>query len=265
MNRVVKKCGLCVVAVAAILLSAKANTNAVNNAVLTAKMAELAAKNGGLVNPPADIKRLVILDGRVNDLSQLTNHLSVVCTRLGIAAEIKRFVCGETTDVYRAAVAEKRKDAGAVVVLYERKDTPVMTAYPEEGVTLLNVLPLQGVDYTPYRWRLVKEFWRSIAFALGAYGSFVPTPTCMQPVYGLDDLDALKTWSLTPQQITAVSACKAKLKLYNPRPVPYSRACREGWAPQPTNAVQRALYDRLLDPTARFKADAPVPVSPSVK
>lgn len=219
------------------------------------KIAEFNAKNGGFVDPPSDIRKLVVLDGRVKDLSQLTNHLHAVETRLGLGTEVRKFTCTESTDVLKEAFAAKAKGAGAVIVLYERPNVPVMATYPEDGISLVNVLPLQDVEYTPYRWRLVKEFWRGIAFAIGGYGTFMPTPTCLQAVFSKADLDNVKTWSLTPQQIIAVSACKGKLKLYNPKPVPYSRACREGWAPAPTNAVQRSLYQRLQDPTSRFKSD----------
>ena len=43
----------------------------------------------------------------------------------------------------------------------------------------------------------------------------------------------------------AISANKSKLGIFSRQMVPYSRACREGWAPFPTNAVQKAFWEKV--------------------
>ena len=55
-----------------------------------------------------------------------------------------------------------------------------------------------------------------------------------------------------------------KLDLRSDKAVPYSAACKMGWAPPPTNDVQRAIYERFKNkridskgPTARWKRDFP--------
>ena len=220
------------------------------------KMAEYNAKTGGLVDPPKDIRTLVVLDCREKDGSQLTNHLAAVRTQLGLKAEIRKATCGAADDLWVLATKAKSDGAGAVVVLVERNGLPVLTTFPEDAVSYVNVLTLQeGVEYSQYRRRLVKELWRGIGFAIGGYANPMYKGSCMQPVFSLSDLDAVSSWALIPPQINAISMVKSKLKLYNPNPVPYSRAVREGWAPAPTNDVQRSLYQRFSDPTSRFKTE----------
>ncbi len=223
--------------------------------VPTSKMAEYNAKTGGLVEPPAKSKVVVLLDARSDsERPSMTNFIASAERMLMVRCE-RRTICLTGTDCPRKiAIDAKKAGAGAVVLFYERSGDPTLTVFPEDAVALVNMLPLKSPDKSEMSRRFSKEFWRSLGFALGAYGSEA-MGSSLVAVYSLPELDAVRGFGLSPQQLSAVHSVKSRLGMFGKRAVPYSRACREGWAPAPTNAVQRSLYKRFMDPTSRFKED----------
>jgi len=219
------------------------------------KMAEFNAKTGGVIDPPPGGKALVVLDAREKDSSTLSNLLFAAELQLTITCEERDIKLAANDDPVKTAFEAKKAGAGAVILFYEREGSPVMTAFPEDAITLVNLQPLQDPSYNVYRRRLVKEFWRSVALTLGGYGNQLQIGGVLQAAFSVQGLDEIPSVSLSPFQINAIQNAKGKLKIYGKKSVPYSKACREGWAPPPTNDVQRALYNRFNDPTQRFRRD----------
>lgn len=219
------------------------------------KMAEFNARTGGLVFPPKDAKQLVVLDARTTPGTSLSNCVAVAESLLSLNCDLRKATCAQGDDPGRIARAELKAGAGGAILFYEREDAPVMTVFPEEAVALVNVKPLYSPDLKTRNTRFIKEFWRAIGYALGGYGNVLQPSSIMQPVYSIAELDAIKASKLTPQQMAAVSATRAQTRIFGKGAVPYSRACREGWAPAPTNDVQKALYERFCDPSTRFTND----------
>lgn len=221
------------------------------------KMDEFNARTGGLIEAPSDVKKLVLLDARETDKSMLTNLTAAAESMVSIICEVRQIKLPATDAPSRVAFDAKKNGAGAVILFYEREGDPVLSTFPEDAVSLVNLQPLQDPDYNTYRRRLVKEFWRSLGFALGGYGNPMQLGTSFQPVFSVADLDAVKGFSLSPMHINSMQQVKGRLKLFGRNPVPYSRACREGWAPTPTNSVQKAIYDKYFDPAGRFNEVSP--------
>lgn len=219
------------------------------------KMDEFNARTGGLVYPPADAKKFAIIDCREKDVASLSSLVRAVEMKLALDCVVTSSKLEESDDPSKVALEMKKNGMGAVVVFYERENAPSLCVFPEDAVATVNCLALQDADEVVYRRRFVKEFWRSIGFALGAYGNSTQMGSSIQPAFSMADLDAIKGVSLSPVQINTVLGSKAKLGIYGKGAVPYTRACREGWAPAPTNNVQRAIYNQLTDPASRFKSD----------
>ena len=220
-----------------------------------AKMAEFIAKTGGMIDPPPGGKALVLLDAREKDSSTLSNLLFAAELQLSICCEERDIKLAATDDPVKIAFETRKNGAGAGVLFYEREGCPVLTAFPEDAVTLVNLQPLQDPTYNVYRRRLVKEFWRSVALTIGGYGNQMQMMSALQAAFSVKDLDEIPGVSLSPIQINAIQNAKGKLSIFGKKSVPYSKACREGWAPPPTNDVQRALYNRFNDPASRFRRD----------
>lgn len=219
------------------------------------KMAAFNAKTGGLVEPPKSAKTLVFLDARGTDVPQLSKFTQAAEQRLMAAIDIRKIELKSSEDPQTVAFNAKKTGAGAVVLLYYRDGDSTLNVFPEDAIVLVNLAPLRCEDPNRFSRRFATEFWRSVSFALGGYANTVQLGSSMQGIFSIADFDTLRGAGLGPNEVTAINVNKAKLGICGRMPVPYSRACREGWAPTPTNDVQRALYKKFQDPTSRFKTD----------
>ena len=135
---------------------------------------------------------------------------------------------------------------GGVVVLYDGSaGQPVLTVFPENRITLLNVTPL-GAGATPetFMTRLVKEMWRAISFTAG--GTTSNTPFCvMQPVLSPSDLDKIKCVMASPDVTGQIYNHARKFGFGVIETSTYRAACKAGWAPPPTNEYQKVIWDRV--------------------
>lgn len=218
--------------------------------------AERLERVGGLVNPPKTNKAVLILDARTDNAPDLSAHALSAERLMQIACERKTVNLKGDECPRAVAYRAKKEGAGAVILFYSKDGDPSLSVFPEDGIALVNVKALECKDdFNRYSRRVAKEFWRAFGFALGAYGAGGQGMTVFKPAYSMNDIDALPGFRLSPAQMAAVGSAKVKLGIFAKDPVPYSRAAKEGWAPAPTNAVQKMYFDRFSDPTARFKSD----------
>ena len=123
-----------------------------------------------------------------------------------------------------------------------------MIAAPEDGWAAINVPKLSvGLDtdaakakFGPSRLR--KEMMRAFAYACGCGGTGFPGNTLnVATVQALDYVD----------EFIPNDALQNILKLSKERGMTpsvmttYNRACQEGWAPAPTNDIQKAVWDKV--------------------
>lgn len=237
-------------AIAALGLSATAfaettgKTNEMVYPVHPSKMAAYNARTGGLVPPPAYAKALLIFDARAKDVPELGKFVRPAERMLSIAIDTRRIELSPEASPQRVAFSAKTGKAGAVILLYERANDPTETAFLQDGVMLVNMENLKCYDPNRYSRRFATEFWRSIGFTLGAYVASAQMGSSMQGIFSVNDFDLLKGAGLAPMQIAAIAANKPKFGIFSRNGVPYIRACREGWAPPPTNDAQRAIWKK---------------------
>ena len=79
---------------------------------------------------------------------------------------------------------------------------------------------------------------------LGASDSMMQ-PCLMSPVHSLSDLDANTCVMPTMEPFNMMINNVRKLGVAVRRRVSYHKACEEGWAPAPTNDIQRAIWDKV--------------------
>lgn len=209
------------------------------------KMDEWNAKTGGLVPPPAFAKHLLFLDARKENIPDIGKFAGPAERMLSIAIETQKTELPADATPQKIAFAAKTGKTGAVILLYEREGDPTETAFLQDGVMLVNMANLKCEDSKKLSRRFATEFWRSIGFVMGAYASTAQMGSSMQALYSTHDYSSLKGAGLAPMQVAAISANKSKLGIFSRQMVPYSRACREGWAPFPTNAVQKAFWEKF--------------------
>lgn len=133
-----------------------------------------------------------------------------------------------------------------------------MSCSPDDGFGVVNVAMLKkdNPDKEVLRKRIIRMVWRTIVYSLG--GGNTENPICpMKPAVTMKDLDELVALSVCPEPFPKMMATLQALGIKENGRATYRRACREGWAPAPTNDYQRAILDEERDPKKRFEKDFP--------
>ena len=135
------------------------------------------------------------------------------------------------------------------VVIVADDTTPQLLVAPEDGWAVVNVRKLSaGLQTQSAREKFLPNrvkyaLIRAFAAVSGGMGSMYPGN--LMSATNLNELDMASTATLPVDTKTAVERF-LKSRGYSPSiRVPYRKACQEGWAPAPTNDVQRAIWDKV--------------------
>ena len=79
--------------------------------------------------------------------------------------------------------------------------------------------------------------------AMGAANS-MQQPCLMRQINTLRELDRTRNTLPSPQPVNHMMEVAYKHNIAKIRMVTYKRACEEGWAPAPTNDIQKAIWER---------------------
>ena len=195
----------------------------------------LQANAGGLVTRPASKRAYIVANAQsVVRESLVREMVDELLDRLQIPI---RFI---------SAAKISQDGGGPTVVVVDNTTGSVLTIEPEKASAKINVRALMADNPTVdcLERRVRKEIWRGVVYALG--GGNTTFPHCvMKPVSSLSDLDALDGLSACPGAFNAVLASAAEFGIRGERKTTYLKACREGWAPVPTNDVQKAIWDKF--------------------
>jgi len=145
----------------------------------------------------------------------------------------------------------RKADAQAAVFLVDDPVLPALLAAPEENWTLINVRKLAvdnpAADLLGQRTR--REMWRALAYTLGCKS---PAQICvLRPVNSLKDLDKLSANALSQYPLSDIKERLPEIGIGSKVTVSYRRACQEGWAPAPTNELQKAVWDKVHEVPAK--------------
>ena len=201
-------------------------------------------RRGGDIERPDSFKgRVVFVD--TQSRVAFTNVVLAAST-LKDATECN--ICAEKSSAGKPEGFLKSMNAAVVVVLVDDETTPAMLVAPEDHWGVVNVarlvddLPTQKAKDRFIGSRTTKELIR--AFSLLCGGGSSQFPGNMMNATSLRKLDTsvdtipvdmvnyyqeyLKTLGVTTRAVTS-----------------YKTACKEGWAPAPTNDVQKAIWDKV--------------------
>lgn len=153
---------------------------------------------------------------------------------------------------------DEAKGAALTIRLIDDAAKSVFIAAPEESWAEINVGRLTDdlksdvskKKFLPQRAR--KEMLRAIAYAAGAGGSSFPGN--LLDAVTIRDLDYMGEF-LPVDTIERLTKHLEKRGLEPQRRVPYSFACEEGWAPAPTNDIQKAIAEEIKNPEKRWDKD----------
>ena len=137
-----------------------------------------------------------------------------------------------------ATLKSEKADFGVFII--EDANSPYsLGVYPEQRFATVNVSVI-GSDAE----RLKKELYRTIPFLCGGLSSMEPG-ALMQPVSVPLDIDTVKELTMP---FDAVNKMMPYMRSFGVTPQirrSYKTACQEGWAPQPTNEYQKAIWEKI--------------------
>ena len=155
---------------------------------------------------------------------------------------VRKSLAGDALAEGRAAA----KDASGVVMLVDgAEDGPLMTAYPEEHLALVNMTVLsKGVSSGVRQDRIEKLTWRAIGHIVGC-GAPDGYTCVMKPIRNMAELDAMPNKFIHPATFFKARPYFDMCGVTPARKGTYESACQQGWAPAPTNDVQKAIWDKV--------------------
>ena len=147
---------------------------------------------------------------------------------------------------------EKFAKTAVHIVVADDNDAPTLLVAPEIPWAQVNVAALSADGPTDdvLLSRVQKEVWRAFLFCCGAANSEMQ-PCVMRTICSLSDLDAQKVRMPCPEPLNKVTNAGLALGLDNPTIRTYLQACEDGWAPLPTNDIQRTIWEKVHTPPTK--------------
>lgn len=201
--------------------------------------ARMEARNGGTVIDKSRQKGriLVAVDEKEVGASELKAATEKIVDILHVAIDVETLSAPELAMVKDYLREQK---ANLVVAVVSKPGQPSLLVAPEERWAQVNVAALVGGDVT---MRARKEVSRAIAFLCGA-ASTSYIETLVSPITSLQDLDRVDGYELPIDSIRVMEPYIKGLGITPWRQAYYNQACKEGWAPAPTNELQKAIWDK---------------------
>lgn len=147
----------------------------------------------------------------------------------------------------QADVSKVGKTAATMtIVLCEKPDSPALLISPEDMWASVNATRLARGCSDPkvFAARVRKELTRAFCFLAGA-GNSMGSATVMTPVFSNMELDERFVEEIPPDVDGKFNKHLAAFGIKPWIRTTYTYACEEGWAPQPTNEFQKAIWDKV--------------------
>lgn len=207
---------------------------------------EVLKKTGGFVDCPASGTAIVVVDARAKAGGAPDQFATVYrdLSKMLVTVEktpLKEGTCPVTLAAERLAA---NKAVFAMVVIDEEKYSGLMVL-PEDRLVVVNAAKYkEGTDPVRREERVIKELWRGLGFVSGiGYAPF--KNDVFQPAFTIPELDALEYQVMQPMNFQKMYGMMTKYGIKRARHIPYRLACMEGWAAQPTNEYQKAVWEQV--------------------
>ena len=204
------------------VFSAGTNTVEAKNAVL--------AKNGGMIVKPGEGKLVVVNCQTKIPATNVSERATRFVAPLRVPIEVRegswKFGDGRPAD------------ANAALFVVDDPALPMSLVAAEERWGVVNVAKL---DVGP---RFNRQFLRSAILTFGAAHS-QQKGSPMRAVTKPEDLDAFMSEDLMFDTLISVGSHLKGIGVTPNRLTSYRRACKEGWAPAPTNDFQKVVWEEV--------------------
>lgn len=213
------------------------------------------AKTGGFLQQKASGPQLLLVDARERPSGAIDEVARLYKLGAHLDANVEKTPRGDKAAYdFAKSLSDSKKPLMTLVVFDGDPSFPALAVYPEERIGLVNADRLKGGDDPAApEVRVAKEIWRAMGF-IGGVGFSQHENDMMQPYYTLKELDGNIHAYIQPMNMAKMGRFWKRFGVKKEARVPYLVACQEGWAPQPTNDVQKAIWDKVHAlPTAPIK------------
>lgn len=137
----------------------------------------------------------------------------------------------------------------ASLFLTDDPSLPPMLVAPESRWAMVNMAPLKCADKARFEARVRRELSRGFAFLCG--GGESQFRDSLMSVVRTDQLDAQEDHRLPVDVTSRFVGMMDQLGVTPAVYGDYETACQEGWAPTPTNDIQKAIWEKVHTPPSR--------------
>ena len=176
-----------------------------------------------------------------------TNVISIANEQKAIPDDVLQSVAAEMQNMLGIPVQVNAvKDVGVTLRVRDADSACPLSVMPDNAAAIVDVKalsadsPASGV----LQDRGCKELWRGLIYVLGGGNTYV-RQCVMKQISSLKELDALPSKTACPDAFMRIAESAKARGIQPVRRVTYRQACKEGWAPQPTNDVQKAIWQEM--------------------
>ena len=229
------------VASAAVALFASADNVAAKNAnTVTGKPAfrEMVARMGGFVVDRRAMKgKLVVVNAQTEANAETVEESTV---KLEKDAKIRIEHRTGNFDLRSA-----RRIGEATVYVISDESLPATMVAADDRWGFVNVAKLRTERTAFFKSRVHKAVVRVAGLVLGAGDSYI-YPMCLTGhICSAGDLDQVPSAQLPHDVMQRIVKSMGNIGIGQYHTATYKKACEEGWAPAPTNEVQKAIWDKV--------------------
>ena len=207
--------------------------------------------SGGIVEKPGVGSGSFLFVDSTESLtaSMFVRDFNMLDRTLKISPKILR---GNPVSVETATTAMKKLNANAAVFVVDNPALPRLITASEEGWAIVNIgkLKVDNPSKEVFEKRITVEAIRGLAQIFGSGNAGMS----MSAITSLKDIDDLQHPGFPP---SALKMCQIQMKKlgFEPKVVAsYRVACKQGWAPAPTNEVQQVIWEQMhAKPTEPMK------------
>ena len=203
-------------------------------------------KTGGFIHQDAEGPQTLLVDARQKPTLTLDEVARVYKLATHLEAQVAKEVRGDARPLaFAKKMLAERKPLMLIAIIEGSDDLPALSVYPEERIGIVNADKLKGGDDPSLpEMRVSKEVWRAIGF-VGGLGFSPAENDIMQPIYTIKELDANRYPFIQPMNMARMQKMWKRFGVKKERRIPYRVAVQEGWAAQPTNDYQKAVWDEV--------------------
>ena len=141
---------------------------------------------------------------------------------------------------------KKSESAGASLEIVVNDTAPSLVSAIDDGWAKANfkMLVADNPSEQKLRQRVTKQLWRAIGASLGI-GVSGFQPSIMRNIANVKELDNIPMSQPEPASLNCFDECPLFFGIEKIRITTYRKACEEGWAPAPTNDIQKAIWDQV--------------------